>query len=319
MNSKIISLLFYVLITCAGLLSSCSAIIEPSISKRAVQLEAPYDQYKSNSYTINFWWDQVDDALHYRLQVVTPKFDSAASLVADTLIKGNKFSLNLSPGNYQWRVRAENGSSQTPYTSARNFTIYLSSIKQQSVQLSSPANNFLTNQGSVNFQWGSLYGATKYQLEIDTNNFVNESTIVYNQLLSGQQFNFTFPKDQTYQWRVKAQNDTAQAQWSAISQVTYDHTPPSKVSLTAPSNGLVVTMPVTLQWSQAATAVKYRLYLYKSDSTTIYNTNFPATVTTNSYSFNLGVSGDTVYWKVTAIDASGNESQASELRNFVLQ
>jgi hypothetical protein len=42
-------------------------------------------------------------------------------------------------------------------------------------------------------------------------------------------------------------------------------------------------------------------------------------LTTNNYSFNLGNSGDKVYWMVAALDAAGNESAASTQRSFVLQ
>lgn len=301
------------------LLSSCSDIIEPSISKSTVQPEAPSDQYLSTSYNINFWWDEVGNGLSYHLQVVTPNFASPGRLVLDTIIKKNKFSYTLSPGNYQWRVMAENGSSQTAFSAPRNFTVAATSIKQQSVQLISPANNFITNQSAILFQWGSLYGASKYRFEIDTNSFVNESTVISNTVIPGQQINFTFPKDQVYAWRIRAENDTAQSQWSAINLVTYDHTPPAKVSLVAPANNLTVSLPVSLQWNVSVSAVKYKLYVFKSDSTTLYNQNFPILTNTASYSFNLGSSGNKVYWKVTALDAAGNESQASALRSFILQ
>ena len=172
--------LFLMLITVSNLLSSCDDIIEPSISKKLVTLEAPVNQYQSTSYTINFWWDAVDNALTYHLQVVTPTFASPGSLVLDTIVTSNKFSFTLSPGNYQWRVTAENGSSQTAFAGPRNFTIDASSIKQQSVLLNSPTNQYLTNQSPVVFQWGSMYGATQYRFEIDTNNFVNESAVVSN-------------------------------------------------------------------------------------------------------------------------------------------
>jgi hypothetical protein len=33
----------------------------------------------------------------------------------------------------------------------------------------------------------------------------------------------------------------------------------------------------------------------------------------------LGTSGDKIYWKVSAIDAEGNEGKASLLGNFMLQ
>ncbi|MFI5161251.1 MAG: hypothetical protein ACHQHN_08230 [Sphingobacteriales bacterium] len=314
-------LLLQAMVLCIGitLLYSCDDIIEPSIIKSQVILEAPASQYQSTSYTVNFWWDQVDHALSYRLQVVNPSFAAPGNLVLDTVIKSNKFTYNLSPGGFQWRVLAQNGSSQTAFTSPRNLTVLASSIKQQTVQLVAPGNNYLTNQSTIVFQWGSLYGATKYHFQIDTNNFANPAAIVADQLIPGQQITFTFPKDQVYQWRVRAENDTAQAQWSSINSITYDHTPPAQVTLKAPANGQTISSPVSLQWNASGSAVKYKLYIFKADSTTIYNQSFPAQLTTTSYSFTMGSSGDKVYWKVTALDAAGNESTASTLRSFVLQ
>src|SRR5579863_6157518 len=104
------SFLYLLLTLLTGMtwLSSCDDIIEPSISKGQVQLEAPVNQYTSTSYTINFWWDQLDHALSYHLQVVTPNFAAPGSLVLDTIVTSYKFTFTLSPGNYQWRVMAEN-------------------------------------------------------------------------------------------------------------------------------------------------------------------------------------------------------------------
>ncbi len=319
MKPYLLSYLFLFLLAGMGLLSSCGDIIEPSISKSIVLTEAPSNQYLSTSYTINFWWEEVGNALSYHLQVVTPNFNAPGSLVLDTIVKKNTFAFTLSPGSYQWRVMAENGSSQTAYSTPKSFTVAATSIKQQSVQLASPVNNFITNQSAIIFQWGSLYGATQYRFEIDTNNFVNESTVISNQVIPGQQINFTFPKDQVYQWRIRAENDTAQAQWSTVSVVTYDHTPPLPVNLISPTNGQTIGLPVPLQWSASISAVKYKVYVFKSDSTSLYNQSFPLQVSTTNYSFNLGNSGDKVYWQVTALDAAGNESLVSQLRSFVLQ
>jgi len=311
--------LFFYLAAALLLLQSCDAIIEPSLSKKQVQLEAPVTQYQSSSFTINFWWDEVEHALSYHLQVVSQTFASPGGLILDTVVAKTRFSFNFDPGKYQWRVAAQNGSTSTDFSSARDFEVEASSIKQQTVQLSSPANSFTTNQSAQLFQWGSMFGATKYRFEIDTSNFVNESTVLSNQLVPGTQINYTFPKDQAYQWRVRAENDTAQSRWSVISSITFDHTPPGVPALSAPANGLTVTLPVNLQWNTVKTAQRYKLYVFKSDSTTAFNSNFPMVLTTTSYTFNLGTSGNKVYWKVSAIDAAGNEGTTSELRNFALQ
>lgn len=298
--------------------TSCKDIIEPSIAKRTINTEAPGDKLQTTNYTVGFWWDDVENALQYHLQVVTPKFDSVASLVIDTVVKSTKFSINISPGNYQWRVRAENGSSKTEYSIAKNFTILQSSIKPQKVQLNSPANNLLTNQTNLSFSWGSLSGATRYHIQVDTASFTDTAKLFYNKTIPGQLISVALSRDQVYQWRVRAENDTAQSQWSSINYFTYDHTSPPATTLTAPADKQSVTTPVTLQWGNSATATKYRLYVYKSDGTTIYSSTFPTIVNGTTYSF-VGVSGDTDYWKVVAIDAAGNESALSETRSFIIQ
>jgi hypothetical protein len=318
MNGRPLSYLLLIFLTGMGL-SSCDDIIEPSISKSQETLEAPVDQYQSTSYTINFWWDAVDHALSYHLQVVTPTFAAPGGLVLDTVVTSYRFAATLVPGNYQWRVLAQNGSSQTAYTAPRSFTIVAGSIKQQSVQLTAPANNFITNQSPYTFQWGSLYGANAYDFEIDTNNFANPNTVILNQVIPGQQISFSFPKAQVYQWRVRAQNDTAQAVWSPVYQVTYNNVPPGQVTLVAPASGTTVPLPVLLQWNAVAKAAKYKLYVYQSDGVTPYNSSFPMTLTATSYSFNLGSSGTKIFWMVGALDALGNESQASAQNSFILQ
>ncbi|MCJ8212035.1 hypothetical protein MUY27_20125 [Mucilaginibacter sp. RS28] len=300
-------------------LVSCKDLIEPSIEHRDIQAQAPGDKYQTTNYTVGFWWDEVEDALKYRLQVVNPKFDSVAALVLDTLVKSNKFSVNLGPGNYQWRVRAENGSSQTAYSSPRSFTIFYSSLKQQRLQVGAPANNLLTNQSPLTFSWGTLYGATKYHIQIDTANFVDETKLYYDKTVPGQQLSVSFSKDLNYQWRVRAENDTAQSQWSAVNYFTVDRTAPAAVTLLTPTDKSILQSPVSLSWNSSASAVRYRLYLYQSDGKTTFNSTFPLLLNTTTYNFTGGTSGNQLYWKVTALDAAGNESQASELRTFTIQ
>ncbi|NOW98928.1 hypothetical protein [Mucilaginibacter sp. SG564] len=319
MKLKYVSTCLFIVLLLTESLSSCKEFIEPSISKRTVKLNAPADNYQSTSYNITFWWDGVEDALSYRLQVVSPKFDSIGVLVLDTLIRGTKFVQTLDPGTYQWRVRAENGSTQTGYTEPRNLLILASSLTNQIPVLSSPANNAATTQSTVIFKWSSLYKATRYHLQIDTNSFADESALVKDQLTPGQQFSFKLPRDQVYQWRVRAENDSSQSKWSAINQLSYDSTPPGTVTLVQPQDNTTLSKPLTLSWNKVNSAASYKLYVYKSDQSTPYSSTFPLTLTATSYSFNLGNSGDRIYWQVSALDAIGNEGKSSELRSFTLQ
>lgn len=299
------------------LLSGCKEFIEPSIQDRKVTLLAPAAGTESVQYAQSFWWEPVEDALKYRLQVVSPNFSNTARLVLDTLIIPNRFNFTLDPGNYEWRVRAENGSSQTAYTTG-NFMIYASSIKAQQVQLQMPANNSMTASSSQIFSWLKLYGADRYHLEIDTNNFANETVLFFDQTTPNLEYTVPLTKDKLYQWRVKALNDTAESKWSAIQNVTFDSTPPAQVTLSSPATGVSATSPVTLKWEARATATKYQLAVYKSDQATPYSSTFPLSVTGTSYAF-TGTPGERVYWQVRAIDAVGNVGAYSELRNFTIQ
>lgn len=300
------------------LLSGCKEFIEPSIAKRNVIQLAPANGSESSQYSQTFWWEPVEDALKYRLQVVSPDFDKTSRLILDTLVSVNKFSYTLDPGNYEWRVRAENGSSQTSYARAA-FFIYASSIKTQQVQLQLPANNTLTNQSLNTFSWLKLFGADQYILQIDTNNFVNETKLFVNETIPGQEFSVNFDRDKLYKWRVKAKNDTAESKWSVIQNITFDKTPPAAVVLSAPANNENIAKPVTLRWNSTATATKYQLYAYKTESRTPYSAKFPVTLTTTTFSFTEGSSGEKIYWEVRALDEAGNVGAYSELRSFVIQ
>ena len=300
-------------------LVACKEIIEPSITDKNVYLLAPSNNYESTQYQVSFWFEPVDDALFYRLQIVAPQFDSINRLIVDTLFSSNKFTLNVDPGVYQWRVRAENGSSRTDFSQPRTFSIYLSSITTQKVQSISPTSNITLNQNSILFKWDRIFGATNYRLQVDTANFADESKLYYNQLLPGIQSMLSFNIDKSYQWRVRAETANEQSKWSDINLFIFDHTPPLKTILVSPSNNQQVFLPVTLQWDAVPSAKKYKLFVLKSDSTTLYDNSFPISLTSNSYSFNKGSFNDKIYWRVSAIDEVGNEGELSELRSFIIK
>ncbi|OJW17948.1 hypothetical protein [Mucilaginibacter sp. 44-25] len=316
---KRLDLTLFLFCTICLWISGCKDLIEPSINKRQVTVEAPSDGFKTPLYKVSFWWDEVEDALKYRLQITSPGFSQPDRLVLDTLVTGNKFSANVDPGKYQWRLRAENGSSATDYSTPRSFEVLQSSIKGQSVELIQPANGLLTNNSRINLSWGTLYGATQYRVQIDTNNFVSESSLVFNQSFPGTTITFTPARDQVYQWRVRAENDTAQARWSAVNQFTVDRIPPQRVKALSPADNASITKPVTLQWENASGAIRYRLYVMKADSVTNYNDTFPVTTTDNNYNFQSGNSNERIYWKVAAIDAAGNIGVPSAARSFIIR
>jgi len=305
------------IISLLGMLSACKDFLEPSLENRSVVLLAPGEGTESNKYQVGFWWEPMPDALYYRVQVATPDFSSSVSLVQDTLIEGKtRFEMTLEPGRYQWRIRAENGSSSTKYMSAK-FIIHESSLDNQKLLIVTPSATYLSNLPVVTMQWDKLFGAKEYTLQIDTANFEKEGALVYNQGVGGNQLKFIFPKESTYRWRVRAQNETGSSKWSEIREMTFDKTPPVVTTPISPAKGVEVNAPVKISWTSVPTAKKYKLFLYQSDGTTAYSFSFPVTVSSNTYSFNTGLQGEQIFWNVVAIDEAGNEGTASILTSFI--
>ncbi len=297
---------------------SCKDFIESPVTDEKVSIVAPGDGMESNKYAQQFWWEPVEDATSYRLQIVSPSFSAAQQLVIDTLTAETKFAYTLEPGNYQWRIRAENSSSTGIYTT-RSFTIHESSIEHQQVQLSAPSNGLLTNKPSIDIQWLPLFDASAYVLQIDSANFTDEANMVVNQELSVTTYRFAAQKDADYRWRVKAKNSEIESKWSAVYGFTRDATPPAKVSLVSPVNDYSAALPVVLRWNTVTGASKYQLSVYKSDGTTPFNNAFPMVLTGNSYSFNAGEYNETLYWNVKALDEAGNIGEISDTRRFTVQ
>ena len=101
----------------------CKEAFVKSLDKDQVVLMAPGDNVVSNESQQNFFWQPVDTSIEYEFQIVSPSFDSVASLVIDTTVSANLFPYALDSGRYQWRVRAFNTVSSTPFSTAWAITI----------------------------------------------------------------------------------------------------------------------------------------------------------------------------------------------------
>ncbi len=103
------------------LLSGCIDVITPNISEDIPTLIAPSDSLQTATQNHTFWWDGVEYADAYRLQIVTPRFDSVNALILDTLVTDTQYPFTLTDGNYEWRVIAENVNYVSDYQVNRLF------------------------------------------------------------------------------------------------------------------------------------------------------------------------------------------------------
>lgn len=104
-------------------LAACESALERELTDGRVRLLAPADNLVTTDSIQTFYWETLEGATRYQLQVVSPRFDSVARLGVDTIVSRNQFTRTLRKGDYQWRVRAFNGGSTSLYSDTFNLTI----------------------------------------------------------------------------------------------------------------------------------------------------------------------------------------------------
>ncbi|MDR2653678.1 MAG: hypothetical protein LBC68_15475 [Prevotellaceae bacterium] len=95
---------------------SCDDIFEKKLERYTVEVIAPSNRATLKSGNILFSWNALDGASQYQLVIVTPSFVNALQVVADETIAvidsisepTYNYSVNLSEGDYQWYVQAQN-------------------------------------------------------------------------------------------------------------------------------------------------------------------------------------------------------------------
>jgi hypothetical protein len=94
---------------------------EENLGNDSVMLIAPSVNSILDAGDVRFDWHSLEGASFYRLQIATPDFASPEQVVWDELVQdsvGTNSTVRLEAGRYEWRVRAENGAYQSPFSSA---------------------------------------------------------------------------------------------------------------------------------------------------------------------------------------------------------
>lgn len=105
----LLSLLLFICISCDEIIG-----IE-DISKEKISIIAPAHNSTVAIGGITFSWFPLSNDVQYHLQIVTPSFLNAVQLVEDTLLTQTSYSVELSRGSYEWRVKAINSEYETVY------------------------------------------------------------------------------------------------------------------------------------------------------------------------------------------------------------
>lgn len=297
---------------------ACDDFIEKNIDNKAVILNSPANNLTTIQLTHTFWWDLLEGAETYNMQIVEGSFSSVTALLLDSNITTNKFDYTLYPGVFQWRVKGINNGSETYYTT---FTLTIDSsldITSQQVIISSPVDNIITNNDSVTFSWNSLLNADDYLVEIHQNNW-SGSLVFGPQIVNGTSFS-TILAEGTFDWGIQARNQTSNTSTSfSIRTITIDTTSPNVVTLVSPADNSTLTDTYnTYTWTQGAntgTALTDNIFFYSDTAGTNIIKSVPASGTSHQDSLGLGVH----YWAVQSTDAAGNIGPKSNVRKVIIQ
>jgi hypothetical protein len=211
--------LFPLLVLLAVAVTSCDDILETDLSDDMVTLRLPADGItQSDSVAVSFWWEELEGASKYELQIVSPDNINPQSLVLDTLVTKTQFSVSLPAGQYQWCVRGVNSGYKTEFI-CRTIAITETAPEppKDVVALRLPANAVeLTGPRTVNFSWDAYAGADEYNLLIESPGHQSPETFQLDSTLTRTQCAWELSPGK-YEWCVKAIHDGAETDYACRS------------------------------------------------------------------------------------------------------
>ena len=324
---KIINLLLFPLLF---FVSSCTKdFIVKDIKNATLTINAPSDSAKTPVNTITFWWDELDGAEKYNLQIVKPNFSSITQLIVDTNITTNKFNHTFAPGTYQWRIKATNAGGSTAYIIRTLVIDSTSNMTNVSVSLITPFSVAVTASNSISFSWNPLYAADYYELTL-TNITTNSITTISN--ITGTSYNLTCPTisgtEEKYNWKVKAFNALTGTQTlnNVLRTFKIDHKSPFVPSITSPNTYSISFGDTTyLKWNRntGSMDIKYDVLSISTDSTFVsiaatQTITTPVSTRINTF-YTYSGTPTKYWWQVVSIDSVGNTSLPSASKRFYLK
>ncbi|HAF28408.1 MAG TPA: hypothetical protein DCG75_05105 [Bacteroidales bacterium] len=316
--------LYYILIVGLLIFVACDDFFDEDLKDKSVNLIAPTDGLETSNTSFTFWWDEVEGASKYNLQIVSPNFDVIEKLVLDTNLTANQYNFQLYPGMFQWRVKAMNGSSETPYTTYSLSVDSSLDLSGQDIILLLPISNFASNESSVSFTWEEKPNAEYYTFRIKSGDWATGDDVISPKIVYEAETTQSFEdlSEGEYFWGVRAENSISSSLYSSRSFII-DQTAPQKPTLNSPGQGAETTTNVTFSWTrpdESGSGITDSLYV-STDSTFVVNHEISIESSQTSYSATFDISGTSqkFYWRVRSIDAAENKSDYSVTRRFTVK
>lgn len=207
-----------------------------------------------------------------------------------------------------WRVKSFSNFGMNDWSEIFNFT-----TKLEPITLTSPGNNLENVNPNIELKWTVSDGATKYLVQLsDDEDFEN---IIHEDYSNTNSYVYLVQNNKVYFWRVKAENDNNESDWSE--EFTFS-TPIENPVLTSPANNSIIDeTTLELEWRTITGASEYQVFLSESNQ---FTSNILSNNTTSQNKFsvdNLEFDKD-YFWRVKAT-VNGNETDFSETWKFRIE
>lgn len=306
---------FYISLS-ACLFHSCDAIIEDDLSNRTVSVLSPADDITVSNSQVQFIWEYLDEAIEYRIQVCRPSFEAMEWMLYDTTVVTNSLTLTLNPGSYQWRIRAENGSSVGTYTTRSIAIDSTMDLNNQQIILISPIDGLNTNEPDIDFSWFEIYNAEQYSFKLYSGSW-GGTLALPEQVVDATQINVVALMDGQYSWGVRGESNLTNTPYTVRNFLIDTESPIISEQQSPPINA-IVTSPVLFQWDRtedSGSQIIDSIFVYSD--ITMQNLIWQDRVLqdTVSLSFSPGI----YYWRLRTYDLAGNASEIVSPITFSVQ
>ena len=208
--------------------------------------------------------------------------------------------------------QAETDKLNTPYWTQYQSRTSATDYKASSTQLPAPTvTGGNDSQGRPTLKWNAVTGAAKY--EVYRSYSENGTYTKYSTTTGTSYTNISYIENgNTYYYKVRALDaDGTAGAWSSIVSVTYRAASTGTLSAPTVTGGNDAQGRPTLKWNAVTGAAKYEVYRARSkDGDYIkYSTVTGTSYTNTSYIED----GNTYYYKVRALDASGTAGAWSSI------
>lgn len=290
-----------------------------TIAPPAPTLIAPANRAGTNKAKPVFNWGVVKGTNLYRIQVSTsPDFGiqvidattPAASSLATTVTYTS--GVSLIGGVYYWHVQARD--------IAGNWGAWSAPFVFDVTIMRSPANGSFTLLKTPTFQWFTIAGAAKYQLQVATDSGFNDVVVDY-QTVNGLTASYIVPAVSAldyglYYWRVNVDRGSG-FEISPVSwQVTITPKAPGAPTLVSPATSLILNDNTPgLDWNGVPDGITYQVQI--DNTLNFASPEQDSTGVATDYTASLLGDG-LYYWRVRALNSFNAPGAWSAARIFTV-